>query len=109
MLATKLARKARVGRRGARRRTRGRGEARRRPGRARRRVPSGATRSADDPLAGDAGDARAGAGRAPLRRGRTWRSVSAWTRNRRLRDRALALRAEILAAEGVPEPQVGNR
>ena len=26
-----------------------------------------------------------------------------------LRDRALSLRADILAAEGVPEPQVGNR
>ena len=64
--------------------------------------------AADDPLAGDGGDA-----------GRTWANCSSWwqiwprgsasMRNRRCVTGRCSLRADILAAEGVPEGQVGNR
>ena len=40
---------------------------------------------------------------------RTWPSGSVSMRNRRYATRALSLRADILAAEGVPEDQVGSR
>ncbi len=40
---------------------------------------------------------------------RLWRSASVWTPNRRCADRALSLRAEIRAAEGVPEQEMGSR
>ena len=107
MLATKLARKATRRRRGARRRgRRGDGAA---AGRGRRGTPRAPTRSPTIRCRPTTATSHGGRGRAPLRRGRTWRSGSASTRNRRCATVPCRTRADIRAAEGVPEAEVGNR
>jgi tetrapyrrole methylase family protein/MazG family protein len=63
---------------------------------------------ADDPLAGDAGDIQAAVG-ALLYAVATLAQRLGIDAEQALRDRALTLRAAILATEGVPEDQVGNR
>jgi uncharacterized protein YabN with tetrapyrrole methylase and pyrophosphatase domain len=63
---------------------------------------------ADDPLAGDGGDVQAAVGEL-LYAVATLAQRLGVDAEQALRDRALTLRAAILATEGVPEHQVGNR
>jgi tetrapyrrole methylase family protein / MazG family protein len=63
---------------------------------------------ADDPLAGDGGDTQVAVGELLYAVANLARRLGV-DAEQALRDRALSLRADILAAEGVPEDEVGNR
>ena len=106
MLTTKLARKARVGRPGARRRADGRGD-RDDAGRADAGVPRAPIRRPDDPLSGDGGDAQVAVGELLYAVANLAQRLGV-DAEQALRDRALSLRADILAAEGVPEDRGGQ-
>jgi tetrapyrrole methylase family protein / MazG family protein len=62
----------------------------------------------DDPLSTDAGELHRALGELLLAVANLAQRLGV-DAEQALRDRALSLRADILAAEGVPEPQVGNR
>ena len=63
---------------------------------------------ADDPLSGDGGELQAQLGELLFAVANLAQRLGV-DAEQALRDRALSLRADILAAEGVPEDQVGNR
>jgi tetrapyrrole methylase family protein/MazG family protein len=69
---------------------------------------SAADPQADDPLAADSGDTQVAVGEL-LYAVATLAQRLGVDAEQALRDRALSLRADILAAEGVPEAEVGNR
>ena len=68
----------------------------------------GSDPQADDPLAADGGDVQAAVGELLFAVANLAQRLGV-DAEQALRDRALSLRADILAAEGVPEDQVGNR
>jgi hypothetical protein len=63
---------------------------------------------ADDPLAGEGGDTQVAIGDLLYAVANLAQRLGV-DAEQALRDRALSLRADILAAEGVPEAEVGNR
>jgi tetrapyrrole methylase family protein / MazG family protein len=105
MLATKLARKARaIGLEPDDARA---GETAERLAALTRRA-EGADPQPDDPLSTDAGDLHRETGELLFALANLAQRLGV-DAEQALRDRALSLRADIIAAEGVPEPQVGNR
>ncbi len=62
----------------------------------------------DDPLSGDGGDTQVAVGQLLYAVANLAQRLGV-DAEQALRDRALSLRADILAAEGVPEAEVGNR
>jgi tetrapyrrole methylase family protein / MazG family protein len=66
------------------------------------------TPQADDPLAGEGGDTQVAVGELLYAVANLAQRLGV-DAEQALRDRALSLRADILAAEGVPEAEVGNR
>jgi tetrapyrrole methylase family protein/MazG family protein len=69
---------------------------------------AGSDPKSDDPLAGDGGDVQAAVGELLFAVANLSQRLGI-DAEQALRHRALALRADILRAEGVPEDQVGNR
>ena len=105
MLTTKLARKARAV--GLEPDDHGSGQAARALAALTRRA-EGTDPQADDPLSGDGGDLRAHVGELLFVVANLAQRLGV-DAEQALRERALSLRADILAAEGVPEGQVGRR
>jgi hypothetical protein len=105
MLATKLARKARAVGLEPDDATAGASAAR---FAALMRRAEGTDPQPDDPLSTDAGELHRALGELLLAVANLAQRLGV-DAEQALRDRALSLRADILAAEGVPEPQVGNR
>ena len=73
------------------------------------RRAEGTDPQADDPLAGDGGDIASCTWATCSSPWRTWPSGSASMRSRRCATVHCRCARDILAAEGVPEDQVGNR
>jgi uncharacterized protein YabN with tetrapyrrole methylase and pyrophosphatase domain len=105
MLTTKLARKARAI--GVEPEDAGPGQTARALAALTRRA-EGTDPQADDPLSGDGGDLQAQVGELLFAVANLAQRLGI-DAEQALRDRALSLRAHILAAEGVPEDQVGRR
>jgi tetrapyrrole methylase family protein/MazG family protein len=105
MLTAKLARKARAV--GLEPDDAGAGQAARALAALTRRA-EGTDPQADDPLSGDGGDVQAQLGELLFAVANLAQRLGV-DAEQALRDRALSLRADILAAEGVPEGQVGSR
>ena len=105
MLTTKLARKARAV--GLEPDDHGPGQAARALA-ALTRLAEGTDPQADDPLSGDGGDLRAHVGELLFVVANLAQRLGI-DAEQALRERALSLRVDILAAEGVPEGQVGRR